>query len=384
MKSFPRTAPSCALVFFGVAAACGARTGLPVGQELPLGPDGCQETGLPLVPRTPNIYFILDRSGSMSEMNKWVIVREDIAGMITSLGTHANFGAAEFPTVIDGTSQDLSAAQMIAQDCEVGTQVMPPRLGDGLSSAQAGSTAAAFLAATVAPPFGGTPTAATFLALTPELASLPGYTFAILATDGGPNCNLAPGLTCSVADCTADLDGLTFEIDRMPVKCAAPVNCCAVPEPGFPDGSTFDCLDQDRTVDAVAMLKSKGVPTYAIGLPSSEVYAATLDAIATAGGTGHYYPVQTVNGQADSIGLANALALITMSITESCNLTLEQRPSDPDQINVVLEGNIVPQSGANGWTLDGKIVTLFGEACGELQAPGVNAAVTSGCPTQKE
>jgi hypothetical protein len=375
MTSLSRTISSCALVFFGVAAACGARTGLPLGQELPLGPDGCQEIGLALVPRTPNIYFILDRSQSMHDMNKWNVVREDIANLISSLGTSCNFGAAEFPTVINGVPDSLLT---LAEACESGTQVMAPRLGDGLSSAQMGSTAAAFLSATGAPPFGGTPTAATFLALTPELASLPGSTFAILATDGGPNCNLAPGLTCSIEDCTANIDELP--------GCVAPLNCCTTPQPSraVPDAAPYDCLDEDRTVAAVAALKSKGVPTFAIGLPSSEAYAATLDAIATAGGTGQYYPVQTVDGQADSMELTNVLAAITTSIIDSCNLTLEQRPSDPDQINVVLEGNIVPQSGANGWTLDGNIVTLFGEACDQFRGAGSNAAVTSGCPTVKE
>jgi hypothetical protein len=166
------------------------------------------------------------------------------------------------------------------------------------------------------------------------------------------------------------------------VRCAAQL--LHPPPPGFADGFPYDCLDEDRTVAAVAALKSKGVPTFAIGLPSSEAYSATLDAIATAGGTGPYYPVQTVDGQADSMGLANALAAITTNIMESCNLTLEQRPSDPDQINVVLEGTIVPQSGANGWALDGNIVTLFGEACDQFHGAGSNAAVTTGCPTVKE
>jgi hypothetical protein len=381
MTSFSRTVSSCALVFFGVAAACGARTGLPLGQELPLGPDGCQETGLALVPRTPNIYFILDRSKSMFDMNKWGVVREDIANLITSLGARANFGAAEFPTVINGMTEDLPA---LTQACESGSQVMAPRLGDGLSSAQMGSTAAVFLSATGALPSGGTPTAATFLALTPELASLPGSTFAILATDGGPNCNLTPGLTCSIEDCTADLDGVSFTINRMTFVCAAPFNCCTTPPPGFTDGFSYDCLDEDRTVAAVAALKSKGVPTFAIGLPSSEGYADTLNAIATAGGTGSYYPVQSVQGETDPMELEQKLGEIANFIAMSCNLTLEQRPSDPDQINVVLEGNIVPQSGANGWTLDGKIVTLFGEACDQFRGAGSNAAVTSGCPTVKE
>src|SRR5580700_2149274 len=120
MTSFSRTVSSCALVFFGVAAACGARTGLPLGQELPLGPDGCQETGLALVPRTPNIYFILDRSQSMHDMNKWQVVREDIANLISSLGTSCNFGAAEFPTFIDGVPP---SSLTLAENCESGSQV---------------------------------------------------------------------------------------------------------------------------------------------------------------------------------------------------------------------------------------------------------------------
>src|SRR5580658_4108640 len=159
MTSFSRTLSSCALVSFGVAAACGARTGLPVGQELPLGPDGCQETGLPLVPRTPNLYFILDRSTSMSDMNKWGVVRDDIAGMITALGTKANFGAATFPPMVQSVSSQ--PMEQVTELCEPGAEVMHLRPGDGLPSTQAGSTAAAFLAATVAPPHGGTPTAAT-------------------------------------------------------------------------------------------------------------------------------------------------------------------------------------------------------------------------------
>jgi hypothetical protein len=376
MTSLSRTISSCALVFFGVAAACGARTGLPIGQELPLGPDGCQETGLAVVPRTPNIYFILDRSKSMHDMNKWGVLREDIAGMITALGTKANFGAATFPPIVQHVSSQ--PLEQVTELCEPGAEVMHIRAGDGLPSTQAGSTAAAFLAATVAPPLGGTPTAATFLALAPELtSSLPEQTFAILATDGGPNCDLTAGLTCSIEDCTANIDG----IDPM---CTAAYNCCTEPAPDFPAGWTFDCLDESRTVSAVAALKSQGVPTFAIGLPSSEGYADTLNAIATAGGTGSYYPVQSVDGTTDSMELEQKLGEIANYIAMSCNLTLEQRPSDPDQINVVLEGNIVPQSGANGWTLDGNIVTLFGEACDQFRGAGSNAAVTSGCPTVKE
>src|ERR1700722_6647028 len=229
---------SSCVVLFGVSAACGARTGLPTGAL------AC--TGVPVgqIRQVPNLYFILDRSRSMTEgkPEKWSTIRNDIADLMTTLGKDAEFGAAWFPP-----SPDVD----IVAECAPGKEIMPLRLGDGLSASKAGSTANSFLTLTNVPPYGGTPTAATFSALTPELAEIekrakfPGHTFAILATDGGPNCN--PTLECSASSCTLNIDS------RKP--CTPDGTDCCTGE------NNINCLDGSRTVGAVAALAGREVPT---------------------------------------------------------------------------------------------------------------------------
>jgi hypothetical protein len=349
-------------VLFGVSAACGsgARTGLPIGVA------AC--TGVPVsqVRQVPNLYFILDRSNSMSHASnsmdprtpsKWEVVRHDIASLVTTLGADARFGAAWFPLGAMGP-------------CDAGREIMPPRIGDGLPGTKPGSTAQAFLNATNSPPVGGTPTAATFLALTPELESLPGHTFAILATDGGPNCN--PALTCGEDQCTLNLGSASRGCTPH-----GPVNCCDPTTPG-----ANQCLDADRTVAAVADLAAKGVPTFVIGVPGSEIFASVLDDVAKAGRTArasepYYYPVNT----ADASELVDALANIAARIAASCKVELKEAPPG-DQTNLVVDGDLVPQSGA--WTVSGNVVTLLGETCDRVRTDGAKVVVTEGCPTLLE
>ena len=52
---------------------------------------------VPLFTNPPNMYFVLDRSGSMGESDKWDRVRLTVARLMRGLGPRANFGAAIFP-----------------------------------------------------------------------------------------------------------------------------------------------------------------------------------------------------------------------------------------------------------------------------------------------
>jgi hypothetical protein len=353
---------SC-FVFFGVSAACGARTGLP-GEAI-----ACTGEAVGQIRQVPNLYFILDRSSSMTDDNKWTTVRNDIADLMTTLGSDARFGAAWFPPPTGNS-------------CSAGAEVMSLRFGDEKASTTPGSTANVFLSDTSLPPQGGTPTADTFIALTPKLAGLAdqtdpkSHTFAILATDGGPNCNLA--LTCGVATCCANIDMV-----RAQCTPGGSTNCCA---PGGISGFVNpqqDCLDGPRTVAAVAALKAAGVPTFAIGVPGSDApaYVEVLDQVAQAGGTAretkpYYYPVDTSKKNE----LVDALANIAARIAASCIVELKSSP-DPSQTNVVIANTYVPQSGPNGWTLSGNLVTLLGETCDAVKTEGTKIIVTEGCPT---
>lgn len=335
-----------------LSIACGARTWLP-SDAIDTG-DGasCQGKDVPLEPNVPNLYFVLDVSGSMLEDNKWDNVRMAARLLVQQLGASAKFGVTVFPA--PGTSE-----------CTAGVEVMPLRLGDSN-----GTTETAFINATAITPAGGTPTAATFRALVPKLRDLPGVTFVILATDGGPNCDASLG-QCSADQCTNNIDLANM------CSTAGP-NCCAAPQ-----GDVLGCLDGTATAAAVSALHDAGVQTYVMGIPGSAPYTAVLDAVAMAGGTARsseplYYQVDSP----DTTALGAAFGQIAADAMKSCTLLLGRAPSDPNKVNVAVDGTLLPSDGPNGWAIHGQTVTLSGAACGAVRgdtAPTVH--VLDGCPT---
>jgi hypothetical protein len=381
----------CAVVLAALAGACGQASDPPMlggtGGTADAGDDGaggglsvydagpppcnvgidggvCACVDQPLVLDPPTIYFVLDRSGSMSESGKWSTVQQVIFGVIVGLGPRADFGVTVFPD----PSQD---------GCSVGREVMPTMGGDPYPG-QPGPTAFAFLqllgridAA------GGTPTAATLRTLAPVLAKRPGKTYVVLATDGGPNCD--GDASCTAAACTDNIEA------AQGCPPGGPPNCCT--DPSY--GGGLACLDSQPTIDAVAALAGAGVPVYVIGLPTTpgqpevQAYADLLDQLAQAGGTARagepqYYAVNTT----DATALRAALASIAARITGTCTLTLDQTPPDPGLVNVFFDGRPVPQAGPNGWTLSGATVTILGTSCQAILSGQVlDVRVVAGCPT---
>lgn len=318
------------------------------------GPCGCLEISLLTDP--PNLYFVLDRSGSMLEANKWETTRQVVADVVEQIGPRAKFGVAVFP-------DPASAA------CNAGKEVMPMRVGDS-PAGTAGPTTKLVIATTNVSANGGTPTAATLTSLQPSLQALTGRTFVILATDGGPNCD--PNANCDANGCIANIENA----DGCPP--GGPPNCCT----GSPDAES-NCLDSTATVDAVAALKAAGIPVYVIGIPGSAPYASLLDQMATAGGTARaseplYYSV----GSTDATALEDALAQVAAKITATCTFPLSPSPPDPALLNIYFDGVVVPQDAQNGWTYDGTTLSLTGSACDEvLSGKVLNLRVIAGCPT---
>jgi hypothetical protein len=256
-----------------------------------------------------------------------------------------------------------------ADVCNVGDQVMPLMLGD-VPAGAFGQAASYFLTATDVPASGGTPTAGTLTALMPTLTGLGGKTYVILATDGGPNCNYA--LTCNASACCSNIEG-----DPGCAEDGGP-NCCA--------SAPYDCLDAQASVAAIGALASAGVLTYVIGLPESGPYEGVLDQMALAGQTAradapYYFAVSS----ADEAALASALATIAAKVTATCTFTLSSPPPDPGMVNLYLDGQIVPQDPANGWTLSDQTVTLVGNTCSEVLAGHALALrIVAGCPTVQQ
>jgi hypothetical protein len=320
-----------------------------------IGPDGgvCACLEQPLLVDAPNIYFVLDRSGSMSEWGKWTTVQQVIGSVMVSLGPRANFGAAVFPASYDNTG------------CAPGNQVFSVRRGDSPAGTPGPATDAMLATLRTIPAAGGTPTAATLNALQQPLFDLGGKIYVILATDGGPNCDAAA--RCSASMCTYNIEGANGCVPSGP-------NCC---DPAN-QGTWLACLDEQPTAVAIAALAKAGIPVYVVGLPGSGTYAMALDDFASAGGTGAYYAVTTT----DQAALETALKQIAAKITGTCTFNLGSVPPDPSLVNVFLDETILPQQGPDGWTLMGSTLSIEGGSCQRiLDGDVLDIRVFAGCPT---
>jgi hypothetical protein len=333
----------------------------PILKSCGVGPDGgvCACADEPLAVDPPTLYYVLDRSGSMAELNKWNTVRNVLETVAIQLGGRAAFGAAVFP-------------DPKADGCAVGRQVFAPAVGDGLNGLAGPIDRALFYTLSLITASGGTPTAATLQALLPQLKTIKSKTYVVLATDGGPNCNA--NATCNASMCTLNIEstgGCT----------PTGTNCCS-PQT-MPNAPQLGCLDAQPTIDAVTAIADAGIPVYVVGVPGSEPYAQLLDALATAGGTAReteplYYAVST----SDQRALLSAISKIAAKVTGSCTLMLDKAPPDPSLVNVFLNGSAIPQSGANGWTLSGTTVTILGTSCQAiLDGDVLDVRVVAGCPT---
>lgn len=323
----------------------------PISCSIPQ-PGTCACVDVNILTDAPNLYFVLDRSGSMNDQNKWQTIRGVIGRLIRSLGPRAKFGAAVYPSPKTNS-------------CTAGIEVMSVREGDPVGTY--GATGRAFTSATNVVASGGTPTGPTLDALTPTIASLPGRSFVILATDGGPNCN--DRVQCDSSQCIPNIDGVP--------QCHN-INCCA------PDmyGAT-QCLDAANSVGAVAGLAKAGVPTYVIGVPGSQAYADVLNDMATAGGTARqgspaYYRVES----ADEDAMLAALKQVAAKIVATCTLKLGDQVTDPSLVNVYFDDVVVPRDETNGWRLDGSELTLVGTSCDRVMGGDVlSIQVVAGCPS---
>lgn len=321
-------------------------------------------------PDPPNLYFVLDRSGSMKQPSglhgwtKYTAVRAASVNLVRELGSRANFGAAVFP----GDPELLG-------DCETGIEVFPTQRGD-LPGTSDGPVSTKFSHAIDVDPVGGTPTASTLEGLLPTLSALQGKTAVVLSTDGAPNCHW--GQLCTASECILNIEGQSID-DQ---KCDSSINCCDPSVPGSP--GTSWCVDAVYTTQAIQKLRDKGIRTFVVGIPGSSFYDDLLDQMAIVGGTARsgspkYYRVD------DMAALSDMLLQIGNQVMLSCELVLDDIPPDPGFVNVYLDQKVVPYDEADGWTWTGeRTLTLHGEACENVEKGAVGQVqVVAGCPTEQ-
>jgi hypothetical protein len=321
-------------------------------------PDGtfCECVDTPLFAEAPNMYFVLDRSGSMSEDNKWTQVRGVVAKIMRALGPRANFGAMIYP----GNATEA---------CAPGIEIMSTRPGDPPSSTVDGPTTRILLQKSNVSPTGGTPTSASLAAVVPIVQKLTGKTFVILATDGAPNCNAMAA--CGYDKCMPNIEN----VQGCPKD--GPFNCCAPPE-----GYSENCLDSSASVAAAANLRNANAPVFVIGLPGTSTYQGVLDEIAVAGGTaGPASPKYFAVGTANEAAMLDALKKVAAKIVATCEFTLKDEPADPNLVNVYLDEVILPYDPNATWKIEGKTVTLLGDTCTKVMNGDVlGVRIIAGCP----
>ena len=373
----------------GAASSTGAG-GAPGGIQLDLGGDqglgtggdgrgtqaeggaDCGATRFDANPTLVNVLIVVDRSHSMVDqpsgfsVTKWEALRSALETTFDQTKANISYGLDLYP--YSGES-----GQTLDNQCQMpeGNAVVVP--------IQPGDVAGPLIldALDENPPEGGTPTAAALLRsyayfTTGAGKGLKGDKYVLLATDGGPNCNAA--ITCDAASCTDNMDGKS---------CGAGVNCCD--KKLDPDGPS-KCLDEDASVAAVAKLTKAGIKTIVVGIPGTEAYETTLDALAQQSPIKNpeappsYFAVSAKSG---AKGLASALSNITTGLVTSCTLNLDQAPPDPSQLFVVIDGVQLTRDGADGFRYEASppSVQILGTTCEALKAHGAEYInVTYGCP----
>ena len=307
----------------------------------------------------PNLYFVLDGSGSMAVDvpgigSRYDAVRIAVVNLVRNLGPLAKVGAAVLPKQAGTDDQ-----------CAAGAEVFPVTQGDPITG-EDGPTTTALRLSTITKPIGGTPVSATIEALTPMLLGLSGETYVVIATDGGPNCN--DMAMCSAAECMLNLDA----------QCAPGTNCCA---PGEVGGPTF-CVDQPATVAAIEKLAAAGIRVVTVGIPGSETYAEVLDAMAVAGGLPR--PESPKYHRVDQLEEIGTVLAEIAKVAVTCEFTVLDPPSEQGMTNVYLDGNVLSYDFFNGWIWEPPAtVRLLGEACDRVQSGKVaSVQIVSGCPTE--
>lgn len=336
--------------------------------------DLCGNQQIPAISDPPNLYFVVDRSGSMSDTlpgspySKYENARIAMSVMLRAVGHRVKYGAAVFPAFSN------------PDGCATGMQVFPTEAGDPPSYALAGKNGPVLQAlldrlGSVAPS-GGTPTAPTLKGLEPTITGLGGAkTYVVLMTDGAPNCDT--DISCTADQCIPNIEHESIGT----TACEAPTNCCDPHQVGL--SQLGYCVDSTASIAAVADYEQAGIDTFVVGMPGSEQYEALLSNLAMVGNTARttgtaYYAVS------DTDELTEALKAIGAKVAITCDLPLSVQPEDVGMVNVYFDGVTVPFDPVDGWSwIDGENSIRFeGAACSTLSSGNVvDVQVLAGCPT---
>lgn len=331
--------PAVALALLGSLGCVGYRTPL---DELPDAGIPCKPGSFGLTRTETAVVFLLDRSTSMEgametgrRATRWTALSSALAQVLPPVDQAMAIGALLFPSVSADSASctvpskpDLSPA--------IGNVAALTRLMNG--SSPGGST----------PTVGAIDVAA---GLVLGLRTAKGGRALVLATDGGPDCNIALNpATCRCAD--------------------GRVGNCA---------RSQQCLDDDRAVKTIAKYAQQGLPTYVVGIESAgdDSLSDVLEAMAIAGGRPQTGAARSYYSATSESALDAALTTIRDQVG-ACTFLTTSVPDANGTIVISLDGT---ELGADEWTwrdrANGEIM-ITGDACQRSEAsatPALTAVV---------
>jgi hypothetical protein len=304
--------------------------------------------------RRAEVMFTVDRSNSMAWSlegdedgwpPRWTLLRDALSATLYDVDHLIEIGAEFFPRALTGIPQDPETSCQIDRGIDL-------ELAPYNTSALLG-----FFDSTQ--PAGGTPTALALAEVRQYMtdAARPGIAqFVVLATDGGPNCN-----------------------DELMLPCT----CTGSPDLCNPDlGGTYNCLDEERTLDVITRTTADGIPVFVIGLddPNRGDLADFMDEMAVAGGRPRtepgerqFYSVQREDELRVALDdIVNSIARCLFVVDPSLGL-------DP-RLEVRLDGEPLQrdETRSDGWDwtdAEAGELTIFGPSCDRAVLP--SAAVTA-------
>ena len=308
--------------------------------------DGGTQCGLvsfELVRNPPDLFLVLDRSGSMKDDNagntpaagvpsKWDQVKPAVMMAVTQTNMDVSWGLKTFPETDPNSSSDCAPLSVTSK---IDVPVAP-----------ANATAINAAVNTTTPEGNGTPTASAIKVAVDYLNKLNDGAkhYILLATDGEPSC------TASLAA----------------------------------GNSTQAHAD---AVTAVSTAAAGGVKTFVVGVATTKTNdAMTLNDMAVAGGEAQPNPNPLATkfylseSQAD---LVNAIKAITGQIS-TCTFPLSSPPPVPEHIAVKVSGVKAPQdtTHTDGWDYtDGTFtaVQVYGSWCDMIKTAANMVNIIFGC-----
>jgi hypothetical protein len=318
----------------------------------------CGGLTVPLTRRNATVILVIDRSGSMNDPTtdgrvKWEALRGALRTVLPRFGNDVSLGLTLFPAVLDPPEAGVfSPAQVCTVPTALAVEPAPRQLDRVLQRLE------------MSTPGGPTPTAASLALVREWYAAHPDLTgerYVILATDGGPNCNLlADNRTCR---CTGG-----------PMLCA--------------DSNVYariNCLDEGPALDEVRALHTAGVRTFVIGLTGVEDFTDVLNRMADAGGRARVGDVRFYSA-ASATEIEAEFARVTRALAD-CTLRLPMPPPDPELVDIRLDGRSLYRDPrrSNGWDWGDEQhteIVFHGGVCDDVQraSGGSRLVATFGCP----